>query len=38
MANRSISDRTPLYAMVVLAVGLGIVATAMALLALIFFF
>ena len=25
MANRSISDRTPLYAVVILAVGLGIV-------------
>jgi len=38
MANRSISDRTPLYAVVILTVGLGIVASALALLTLIFFF
>jgi hypothetical protein len=38
MANRSISDRTPLYAVVILTVGLGIVVSALALLALIFFF
>jgi hypothetical protein len=38
MPNRSISDRTPLYAMVILAVSLGIAISAMALLALIFFF
>jgi hypothetical protein len=38
MPNRSISDRTPLYAVVILAVGLGIVVSAIALLALIFFF
>ena len=38
MPNRSISDRTPLYGVVILAVGLGIVISAMALLALIFFF
>lgn len=38
MANRSISDRTPLYGMVILAVGLGIVVSAIALFALIFFF
>ncbi|SHN78684.1 hypothetical protein SAMN05444170_3748 [Bradyrhizobium erythrophlei] len=38
MPNRSISDRTPLYAAVILAVGLGIVVSALALLALIFFF
>jgi hypothetical protein len=38
MPDRSISDRTPLYGVVILAVGLGIVVSAMALLALIFFF
>jgi hypothetical protein len=38
MHNRSISDRTPLYGAVILAVGLGTVVSAMALLALIFFF
>jgi hypothetical protein len=38
MPNRSIPDRTPLYAMVILAMGLGIAVSAMALLALIFFF
>ena len=38
MANRSISDRTPLYAVVILTVGLGIAVSALALLALIFFF
>ena len=37
MANRSISDRTPLYAVVMLTVGLGIVVSALALLVLIFF-
>jgi hypothetical protein len=38
MHNRSISDRTPLYGVVILAVGLGTLVSAMALLALIFFF
>jgi hypothetical protein len=38
MHNRSISDQTPLYAVVILAVSLGIVISALALLALIFFF
>jgi hypothetical protein len=38
MANRSISDRTPLYAVVILTVGLGIVVSSLALLVLIFFF
>ena len=38
MPNRSISDRPPLYAVVILTVGLGIVVSALALLVLIFFF
>ena len=38
MPNRSMSDRAPLYAVVMLAVSLGIVVAALALLALIFFF
>ena len=38
MPHRSISDRAPLYAVVILTVGLGIVISALALLALIFFF
>ena len=38
MPNRSISDRAPLYAVVILTVGLGMVFSALALLALIFFF
>ena len=37
MPNRSISDRPPLYAVVMLTVGLGIVVSALALLVLIFF-
>jgi hypothetical protein len=38
MPHRSISDRAPLYAVVILTVGLGMVFSALALLALIFFF
>jgi len=38
MPNRSISDRTPLYAVVILAMSLGIVVSALALLALLFLF
>ena len=38
MPNRSISDRTPLYAVVILAVSLGIVVSALALLVLVIFF
>jgi len=38
MPHPSISDRTPLYAVVVLAVSLGIVVSALALLALLFLF
>jgi hypothetical protein len=38
MPNRSISDRTPFYAVVILTVGFGIVVSALALLARIFFF
>ena len=38
MPNRSMSDRGPLYAVVVLAVSLGIVVSALALLALLFLF
>jgi hypothetical protein len=38
MSNRSMSDRAPLYAVVVLAVSLGIVVAALALLALLFLF
>jgi hypothetical protein len=38
MPHRSISDRTPLYAVVILAVSLGIVVAALALLALLFLF
>ena len=37
MPDRSISDRPPLYAMVILTAGLGIVVSALALLVLIFF-
>jgi len=38
MPNRSTSDRTPLYGVVILAVGLGIVVSALALLVLVIFF
>lgn len=38
MPNRSISDRTPLYAVVILAVSLGIVVSALAFLAVLFLF
>jgi hypothetical protein len=38
MPNRSISDRPPLHAVVILTVGLGIVVSALALLALVIFF
>ena len=38
MPNRSMSDRTPLYAVVILAMSLGIVVAALALLALLFLF
>jgi hypothetical protein len=38
MPNRSMFDRTPLYAVVILAVSLGIVVAALALLALLFLF
>jgi hypothetical protein len=38
MPNRSISDQAPLYALLILVVGLGIVGSVVALLALIFFF
>ena len=38
MPNRSMSDRAPLYAVVILAVSLGIVVAALALLALLFLF
>jgi hypothetical protein len=38
MPNRSMSDRAPLYAVVMLAVSLGIVVAALALLALLFLF
>ncbi len=38
MSNRSISDRTPLYAVVILAASLGIVVSALALLVLVVFF
>jgi hypothetical protein len=38
MPNRSISDRAPLYAVVILAVSLGILVAALALLALLFLF
>ena len=38
MPNRSMADRAPLYAVVVLAVSLGIVVSALALLALLFLF
>jgi hypothetical protein len=38
MPDRSISDRPPLYAVVILTVGVGIVVSALALLVLIFFF
>jgi hypothetical protein len=38
MPNRSISDRPPLHAVAILTVGLGIVVSALALLALVIFF
>jgi hypothetical protein len=38
MPNRSISDRTPLYAVVILAVSIGVVVSALALLVLVVFF
>jgi hypothetical protein len=38
MPNRSISDRTPLHAVVILAVSIGIVFSALALLVLVIFF
>jgi hypothetical protein len=38
MSNRSISDRTPLYAVAILTVGLGIVVSALVLLILVIFF
>jgi hypothetical protein len=38
MPNRSISDRTPLYAVGILAVSLGIVVSALALLVIVIFF
>ena len=38
MPNRSMSDRTPLFAAVILAMSLGIVVAALALLALLFLF
>jgi hypothetical protein len=38
MPNRSMSDRGQLYAVVILAVSLGIVVSALALLALLFLF
>jgi hypothetical protein len=38
MSNRSIPDRTPLYAVVILAASLGIVVSALALLVLVIFF
>jgi len=38
MPHRSISEQTPLYAVVIFAVSFGIVVSALALLALIFFF
>jgi hypothetical protein len=38
MPNRLISDRPPLHAVVILTVGLGIVVSALALLALVIFF
>jgi hypothetical protein len=38
MPDRSMSDRAPLYAVVILAVSLGIVVAALALLALLFLF
>jgi hypothetical protein len=38
MPDRSMSDRTPLYAVVILAVSLGIVGATLALLALLFLF
>ena len=38
MPNRSISDRTPLYAVAILTVGLGIVVSALVLLILVIFF
>jgi hypothetical protein len=37
MHNRSMSDHAPLYAMVILALGLGIVAVPLVILALLFF-
>jgi hypothetical protein len=37
MNNRSMSDHDPLYAVVILALGLGIVATPLVLLALLLF-
>jgi hypothetical protein len=37
MHDRSMSDHAPLYAMVILSVGLGIVAVPLAILALLFF-
>ena len=38
MSNRSISDRTALYAVVILAASFGIVVSALALLVLVIFF
>ena len=38
MPNRSISDRTPLFAVIILAMSLGIVVAALGLLALLFLF
>jgi hypothetical protein len=38
MPNRSMSDRTPPYAVVILAMSLGIVVAVLALLALLFLF
>jgi hypothetical protein len=38
MPNRSISDRNPLYAVVILGVSLGIVVSALGLLVLLFLF
>ena len=38
MPNRSISDRTPLHAVVILSVSIGVVVSALALLVLVIFF
>jgi hypothetical protein len=38
MSNRSISDRTPLHAVVILAVSIGILFSALTLLVLVIFF